>query len=73
MAAATAKRVDIRVVRIIKCLRLLQSASYSVSDLAALFGVSRRTVYRDLRLLVAAEVPLARRVAGRRLYVPPPA
>jgi len=63
-------------------LRLLESACYSVDDLAERFSVSRRTVYRDLRLLAAADVPLlsqSRRngpSAGCRAYhvpaLPPP-
>jgi predicted DNA-binding transcriptional regulator YafY len=64
------RRAEVRVVRVIKCLRLLQRGCYSVDDLADLFRVSRRTVYRDLRLLAAAEVPLMRRTADRCFHVP---
>jgi len=45
-------------------LRLLESACYSVDALAERFSVSRRTVYRDLRLLATAGVPLLSQ--GRR-------
>jgi len=77
----TSSRSDGRSIRIIKCLRLLESACYSVDALAERFCVSRRTVYRDLRLLAAAGVPLfseGRRDgprAGHRAYhvsAPPP-
>jgi len=58
-------------------LRLLESACYSIDRLAAHFRVSRRTVYRDLRLLAAADVPLlsqarrkGRSAGGRAYHVP---
>jgi hypothetical protein len=54
--------VDPRIVRIIKCLRMLEDACYSAEDLAGRLQVSKRTVYRDLQLLTAAGVPLAKRV-----------
>jgi predicted DNA-binding transcriptional regulator YafY len=60
-------------------LRLLESTCYSVDDLAARFRVSRRTIYRDLRLLAVAEVPLMSqgrrdgRNVGRRSYHVPAA
>ena len=75
MPVARANRTEIRIIRVIKCLRLLERACYSVSDLAKRFGVCRRTVYRDLRLLTAAGVPLMRRTSDRGLTVvdgPPP-
>jgi predicted DNA-binding transcriptional regulator YafY len=62
--------VDVRVVRIIKCLRLLQADGYSATDLAGHFRVSKRTVYRDLRLLAVAGVPIVRRTADRRYCIP---
>jgi len=70
MISTAPRRADLRVVRIIKCLRMLQGACYSVDDLAARLSVSRRTVYRDLRLLGAAGVPVVRRMADRGLHVP---
>jgi len=54
-------------------LRLLEQACYSAEALAARFGVSKRTVYRDLRLLSAAGVPLARRAGQRGYHVAAPA
>jgi len=70
VAKAGLKRAEIRVVRIIKCLRLLEVDCYSASDLAGRFRVSKRTVYRDLRLLAHAGVPLVRRTDNRRYFVP---
>lgn len=63
---------DGRAVRVIKCLRLLQADCYSVDDLAVRFGISRRTVYRDLRLLAAADVPLMRRARDGCYHVAAP-
>jgi len=65
-----ATRVDDRIARIIRCLRLLQADCYSAHDLAGRFQVSKRTVYRDLRILERAGVPLVRRRDDRRYYVP---
>lgn len=70
MAPPRGTRVDARVARIIQCLRLLEVDCYSARDLAVHFRVSRRTVYRDLRLLERAGVPLVRRRDDRRYYVP---
>jgi len=61
---STPNRSDGRSIRLIRCLRLLESACYTVDALAEQFRVSRRTVYRDLRLLAAADVPLMSQ--GRR-------
>jgi len=63
-------RADGRAVRIIKCLRLLEGDCYSVDDLAVHFCVSRRTVYRDLRLMAAAGVRLMRRTGDRCYHAP---
>lgn len=62
-------RAETRIVRVIKCLNLLQRACYSADDLAKTLGVSKRTIYRDLRVLAAADVPLARSRSSGRLYV----
>lgn len=70
MARSGLTRVEIRVVRIIKCLRLLEVDCYSACDLAGHFRVSKRTVYRDLRVLAHAGVPLVRRTDDRRFHVP---
>ena len=74
MPRSASSRSDGRSIRVIKCLRLLESACYSVGALAERFRVSRRTVYRDLRLLAVAGVPLMSqgrrndRSVGRREY-----
>ena len=60
VSAREAGRVDRRLMRIITCLRMLERRCYSVTDLARHFDVSKRTVYRDLRLLARAGVPLVR-------------
>jgi predicted DNA-binding transcriptional regulator YafY len=51
---------------------LLQAEDRTVDDLARRFGVSRRTVYRDLRLLDEAGLPLVTQHNGKgyRLIVP---
>ena len=67
MSRHAPRRADRRVLRIIKCLRLLQDACYSPEDLAQHFRVSKRTVYRDLRVLARAGVPLVR-PTGRQCY-----
>jgi predicted DNA-binding transcriptional regulator YafY len=64
--------VDPRIVRVIKCLRLLEAACYSAEDLAGRLQVSKRTVYRDLRLIAAAGVPLARRIGDGGYHVSGP-
>ena len=63
-------RAQCRILRVIKCLRLLEGACYSPEDLARHFGVSKRTIYRDLRVLARAEVPLARQAGDSRYHVP---
>ena len=72
LLAATSRRADLRLMRVIKCLRLLERSCYSAKHLAGHFGVSKRTVYRDLRVLALAGVPLARskRPPGRGYHVP---
>ena len=47
-----------RISRIMQILTTLQAGkSYAVSDLAKMFGTSRRTIYRDLKELQAIGVP----------------
>jgi len=67
---ATHQRARLRLLRVIKCLRLLERGCYSAEDMAGHFRVSKRTIYRDLRLLAEAGVPLARRTTDRRYHVP---
>jgi len=47
-----------RVSRVVQILTTLQSAKgYAVSELAQIFGMSRRTIFRDLKELQALGVP----------------
>jgi predicted DNA-binding transcriptional regulator YafY len=64
------RRADLRVLRVIKCLRLLERSCYSADDLAGHFRVSKRTVYRDLHLLGRAGVMLVKRTDDRRYFAP---
>ena len=64
------KGAEVRAVRLIKCLRLLEQACYSAEALADHFAVSKRTVYRDLRLLARAGVPLMRQTIDKGYHVP---
>jgi predicted DNA-binding transcriptional regulator YafY len=73
LPADISRRADLRAIRVIKCLRLLERSCYSADDLAGHFRVSKRTVYRDLRLLASAGVMLAKRTDDRRFYAPPEA
>jgi DNA-binding transcriptional ArsR family regulator len=52
-----------KTVRVLKMAWLLQARDCTVEHLVSRFGVSRRTVYRDLRLIDEAELPLV----GQRL------
>ena len=70
MSTAASKRADLRVQRVIKCLRLLEHSCYSADDLAGHFGISKRTVYRDLNLLTGAGVTLAKRADDHRFFAP---
>jgi hypothetical protein len=54
-------RVRDKVVRILQIAWMLQSRARSVDELARHFGVSRRTIYRDLKLIDEADLPLAGR------------
>jgi len=64
------RRPNGRIVRMIKCLRLLERECYSADDLAGRFQVSKRTIYRDLRLLAEAGVPIVRRSGEQGFHVP---
>ena len=54
-----------KVVRVLQVAWLLQSGEYTVDQLADRFGVSRRTVYRDLRLVDEARLPLVSQHQGK--------
>jgi response regulator of citrate/malate metabolism len=64
-----------RVVRVLKTAWMLQRNSCTVDELAAHFDVSRRTVYRDLKLIEQADLPLVSEHTGKgyRLLSRPPA
>jgi len=47
-----------RVVRVLKTAWMLQRNPWTVDELAERFAISRRTVYRDLKLIELAELPL---------------
>ena len=70
MPTSVRTRADARTLRVINCLRLLQHACYSADDLAGRFHVSKRTVYRDLRLLAEAGVPLLKRRGDGGYHAP---
>lgn len=54
-----------KVIRILRMAWLLQQEDCTVDHLAARFSVSRRTVYRDLRLIEQADLPLVTRKSSR--------
>ena len=70
MRVFSRKGGEVRAVRLIKCLRLLERTCYSADALADYFRISKRTVYRDLRLLARAGVPLMRHTANGGYHVP---
>lgn len=54
-----------KTVRVLRMAWLLQAGDHTVDELARQFGVSRRTVYRDLRLIEKARLPLVSQSAGK--------
>jgi proteasome accessory factor B len=54
-----------KAVRVLKMAWLLQKSGRTVDGLAEEFGVSRRTVYRDLRLMDEAGLPLVSQQSDR--------
>jgi len=54
-----------KAVRVLKLAWLLQRQEHTVDELAERFGVSRRTVYRDLQLVSEARLPLISQHQGR--------
>jgi predicted DNA-binding transcriptional regulator YafY len=54
----TGNGVKERVVRVLKTAWMLQKNPWTVDELAERFAISRRTVYRDLKLIELAELPL---------------
>jgi len=54
-----------KAVRVLRLAWLLQRGEYTVDQLAERFGVSRRTVYRDLQLVDEARLPLVSQRQGK--------
>ncbi len=52
-------RAGERIVRVLRMQWLMQHHEVTVDRLASTFGVSRRTVFRDLQTIGAARLPLA--------------
>ena len=61
-----------KVIRVLQIVWLLQNESCTVDQLAGRFGVSRRTIYRDLRLVDEAKLPLMSRHMGKGYRLMPP-
>ena len=61
-----------KVVRILKMAWMLQGGSHTVDDMAAQFAVSRRTVYRDLKLIDQASLPLVVHPIGKGYHLAQP-
>jgi predicted DNA-binding transcriptional regulator YafY len=54
-----------KVIRLLRMAWLLQQEDCTLDHLSARFSVSRRTIYRDLRLIDQADLPLVTRRSGR--------
>ena len=54
-----------KAIRLLRIIWLLQKETCTVEELAERFGVSRRTVYRDLELIEAAGLPVVTRGGGQ--------
>jgi predicted DNA-binding transcriptional regulator YafY len=69
-----------KTIRVLQIAWLLQKNDQTVDDLVTRFGVSRRTIYRDLEVLGKAKLPLVsqhmgrgyRLLAGQELFSVPP-
>lgn len=54
-----------KVIRVLKLAWMLQGGSHTVDELAEQFAVSRRTIYRDLKLIDRADLPLVAQQVGK--------
>ena len=54
-----------KTIRVLQMAWLLQKGDQTVDNLAARFGVSRRTIYRDLSVLEKAKLPLVSQHMGK--------
>ena len=61
-----------KLIRVLQMVWLLQNDDCTVDELAERFGVSRRTIYRDLKLLDEAELPLVSQHPDKGYRVMPP-
>jgi len=61
-----------KVIRILKMAWMLQAGNYTVDEMAEQFAVSRRTVYRDLRLIDQAALPLVTQQVGKGYHLTQP-
>lgn len=66
------RKIHDRAVRVLKIVWLLLQGDQTVDQLARRFGVSRRTIYRDLALIDEAELPLISQQADRGYRMAPP-
>lgn len=58
-----------KVIRVLKMTWMLQTGCHTVEEMASQFAVSRRTIYRDLKLIDRAELPLETRQVGRAFHL----
>ena len=63
--SSTGNGVRERVVRVLRTAWMLQRSSCTVDGLAKFFNISRRTVYRDLKLIELADLPLVSEHTGK--------
>lgn len=61
-----------KVVRILKITWMLQAGSHTVDEMASEFAVSRRTIYRDLKLIDQAALPLVTQQIGKGYHLSQP-
>lgn len=54
-----------KAIRLLKIAWSLQREDLTVDELAQRFGVSRRTIYRDLKLISEAGIPLVTQQQGK--------
>lgn len=58
-----------KVIRVLRMTWMLQAGCHTVDEMAAEFAVSRRTIYRDLKLIDRAELPLVTRQVGKAFHL----
>jgi len=67
IAGTTGRGIGARdkTVRVLQMAWLLKSEHFTVEELGRHFGVSRRTIYRDLKLIDQAHLPLVSEHQGK--------